>query len=118
MSYSWLENWAMKSIYITMSIVIGQKLTIQIAQYMVENWRGFHMLFTDGQHGFQFTAKRIVKRPSLGFWESEETCWQLQGNLLFWVLIDIQALWIVGWLELQVTMSNSIQRHETKFLKN
>ena len=57
----------MKSIYITMSIVIGQKLTIQIAQYMVENWRGFHMLFTDGQHGFQFTAKRIVKRPSLGF---------------------------------------------------
>ena len=30
--------------YLT-SIVIGQKSTSQIAQYMVESWRGFRMLF-------------------------------------------------------------------------
>ena len=49
------------------SIVIGQKSANQIAQYMVENWRDFLTLFADGQHGFRFTAKRILRRPSLGF---------------------------------------------------
>jgi len=32
-------------IYLT-SILIGQKSTNQIVQYMVQNWRGFRMLFT------------------------------------------------------------------------
>ena len=75
---------------------------------MVENWRRFRTLFTDGQHvEFRFTAKRILRRPFLGFWESEEACWQKVGitpladtqssantrsKLLLWVFIDIQAL--------------------------
>jgi len=29
-----------------MSILIGQKSTNQVAQYMVQYWRGFHTLFT------------------------------------------------------------------------
>ena len=61
----------------------------------------------------------------LGFWESDETCWQkveitalvevqpsinTQRKLLLWVLIDIQALWNIGGLELQVKMSNSFHK--------
>ena len=104
------------------SIVIGQISTNQISQYMVKNWRGFRMLYTDwdGQHGFRFTAKRILRRPFLGFWESEEACWQKVGitpladtqssantrsKLLLWVFIDIQALWNVRELELEVTVT-------------
>ena len=44
-----------------MSIVIGKKSTNQIAQYMLENKRGFLTLFTNGQHGFWITVKRTLK---------------------------------------------------------
>ena len=48
----------MKSVYITEEY--RSCSTNQIAQYIAENWHGFRMLFTDGQHGFWFTAKIIV----------------------------------------------------------
>ena len=53
-----IEQW---NRYILLTgIGIGRKSTNQGAQHMVENWRGFRMLFTDGQHGFRFTAKIIL----------------------------------------------------------
>lgn len=47
-------------IYLT-SIVIGQKSTNQIAQYMVESWHGFRMLFTSVK------AKMAVGNIQKGF---------------------------------------------------
>ena len=56
-----IEKWTTLSnqtdIYLT-SIVIGQKSTNQIAQYMVENWCGFRMLLlTSGAFG---TGLRVI----------------------------------------------------------
>ena len=48
----------MKSIYTYYCAYhnIGQKLTNQITQYMIENWRGFHMLVTDGYRWSQMVS--------------------------------------------------------------
>ena len=56
------KTWAIKLI---LSLVIGQKSTNQIAQYIVESWRGFcTLLWTSGTFG----------RPSDDFWRVFRHC--------------------------------------------
>ena len=42
-------DWNNQMVYILISIVIGQKSTNQIAQYMVESWRGFRTLLSTSE---------------------------------------------------------------------
>ena len=48
-----------------MRTMIGQKLTTQIAQYIVESWYGFHMLLL---------MSRTFGRPLSDFWRAFKHC--------------------------------------------
>ena len=96
-----------------MSIVIGQKSSNIIAQYMVKNWQGFHELFTSvkakmARMDFSSLQKELLGTLHSGFEGVKRLALQkvkeitllvdiqpsvnTQGKLLLWVLIDIQAL--------------------------